>query len=213
MTLPQGADKLTVKICEAEVFSGLLLLLWRYYAQKPIVFALSPLRLEQACASLPPHAAAGCVSPLAGNSLEGGYISRLSRFLTSPFGFQYAIRYNYIKLPLLVKFEFWRVGCHSHSPPPGGGWKISRRAYSRGENANPFGFCAFCILISCVGILLEQTACIRALPPALGTSLRQLSPHTQPTAACGGENIPQGIFKGGERESVRFLRVIFLYLS
>ena len=49
-----GVDKLTVKICEAEVFSGLLLLLWRYYAQKPIVFALSPLRLEQACASLPP---------------------------------------------------------------------------------------------------------------------------------------------------------------
>ena len=38
----RGADKLTVKICEAEVFSGLLLLLWRYYAQKPIVFALSP---------------------------------------------------------------------------------------------------------------------------------------------------------------------------
>jgi hypothetical protein len=52
--LPDRADKLTVKICEAEVFSGLLLLLWRYYAQKPIVFALSPLRLEQACASLPP---------------------------------------------------------------------------------------------------------------------------------------------------------------
>ena len=69
-----GAAGLAVKICEAEVFSGLLLLLWGYYAQKPIVFALSPLRLEQACASLPPHAAAGCVSPLAGNSLEGGYV-------------------------------------------------------------------------------------------------------------------------------------------
>ena len=49
-----GADKLAVKICEAEVFSGLLLLLWKYYAQKAIVFALSPLRLEQACASLSP---------------------------------------------------------------------------------------------------------------------------------------------------------------
>ena len=34
----------------------------------------------------------------------------------------------------------------------------------------------FCILISCVEILLEQTVYIRALPPALGTSLRQLSP-------------------------------------
>ena len=52
--LRHGAGKLAVKICEAEVFNGLLLLLWRYYAQKAIVFALSPLRLEQACASLPP---------------------------------------------------------------------------------------------------------------------------------------------------------------
>ena len=43
------------------------------YAQKPFKFALSPLRLEQACASCPPNAAVGCVSPLAGNSLEGGY--------------------------------------------------------------------------------------------------------------------------------------------
>ena len=48
------ADKLTVKICEAEVFSGLLLLLWRYYARKPIVFALSPLRLAQGSADIPP---------------------------------------------------------------------------------------------------------------------------------------------------------------
>ncbi len=134
-----------------------------YYSSKPFVFALSPPALGTSLRRL---------SPLP----EGGYISRLSRFLTSPFGFQYAIRYNYLKLPLLVKFEFWRVGCHSHSPPPGGGWKISRRAYSRGENARQNGFCAFCILISCVGILLEQTVCIRALPPALGTSLRRLSP-------------------------------------
>ena len=52
--MPRGAAEIAVKICEAEVFSGLLLLLWRYYAQKPIVFALSPLRLEQACASLSP---------------------------------------------------------------------------------------------------------------------------------------------------------------
>ena len=49
-----GVDKLTVKICEAEVFSGLLLLLWRYYAQKAIVFALSPLRLAQGSADIPP---------------------------------------------------------------------------------------------------------------------------------------------------------------
>ena len=49
-----GAVKLAVKICEAEVFSGLLLLLWKYYAQKAIVFALSPLRLAQGSADLPP---------------------------------------------------------------------------------------------------------------------------------------------------------------
>ena len=49
-----GVDKLTVKICEAEVFSGLLLLLWRYYAQKAIVFALSPLRLAQGSAEYSP---------------------------------------------------------------------------------------------------------------------------------------------------------------
>ena len=52
--MPHGAAEIAVKICEAEVFSGLLLLLWRYYTQKAIVFALSPLRLEQACASCPP---------------------------------------------------------------------------------------------------------------------------------------------------------------
>ena len=45
--LSHRADKLAEKICEAEVFSGLLLLLWRYYAQKPIVFALSPLYQAQ----------------------------------------------------------------------------------------------------------------------------------------------------------------------
>ena len=41
-------------LVKAEVFSGLLLLLWRYYAQKPIVFALSPLRLAQGSADIPP---------------------------------------------------------------------------------------------------------------------------------------------------------------
>lgn len=50
----RGAAEIAVKICEAEVFSGLLLLLWRYYAQKPIVFALSPLRLAQGSADIPP---------------------------------------------------------------------------------------------------------------------------------------------------------------
>ena len=52
---PHGADKLAVKICEAEVFNGLLLLLWRYYAQKPIVFALSPLALGTSLRQPSPH--------------------------------------------------------------------------------------------------------------------------------------------------------------
>ena len=67
-----------MKICEAEVFSGLLLLLWRYYAQKPIVFALSPLRLAQGSADIPPTRHRRLREP-ACRQLPGGGLCRRSR--------------------------------------------------------------------------------------------------------------------------------------
>ena len=105
---------------KAEVFSRLLLLLWRYCAQKLFVFALSPLRLARGSAKYPPSrsgamkVALRCFKPKLARQ----------RILFSKFGFENDI-------PRRLSFNERHADLHR--PTPGGGVRAALCQAQGGE--------------------------------------------------------------------------------